>query len=183
MTIARKHRRKTPRFGSVAKACTDVSTPDRTRNAPSRLNENAAIASRTVQLLKASAFVRNRQRVNQGGPDEPGHEGRILHRIPKPPAAPPELVVGPEASKRDAAGKKHPGQRRPGTRPARPCRIESTAQSMPKSRRQTPPRIPRTPCRAAADGEPSPSPGVVDSDPGHRRALARDEETGSKSAA
>src|SRR5262245_23888374 len=36
-TIPRKHRRKTPRFGSVAKACTDVNTPDRTRNAPNRL--------------------------------------------------------------------------------------------------------------------------------------------------
>ena len=47
---------KTPRLGSVANACTDVSTPDRTRNVPSRLRENARIASNTVQLLKLPRF-------------------------------------------------------------------------------------------------------------------------------
>ena len=45
---------KTPRSGSVANACTEVSTPERTRNAPSRLSEKARIASSTVQDLSAS---------------------------------------------------------------------------------------------------------------------------------
>ena len=44
----------TPRFGSVAKACTEVKTPERTRKVPSRLSEKAQIASRQVQALKAS---------------------------------------------------------------------------------------------------------------------------------
>ena len=56
MTIPRKQRMKMPRFGSVAKACTEVSTPERTRNVPNKLSENAAIASNTVQLLKAPRF-------------------------------------------------------------------------------------------------------------------------------
>ena len=46
----------TPRSGSLAKACTEVSTPERTRKVPSRLRENAAIASSTVQLLNTPRF-------------------------------------------------------------------------------------------------------------------------------
>ena len=41
-----------PRVGSEANACTEIKTPARVRNVPSKLNENAAIASSTVQLLK-----------------------------------------------------------------------------------------------------------------------------------
>ncbi len=45
-----------PRLGSVANACTEVSTPERTRNVPSRLSENAKIARSTVQFLKVPRF-------------------------------------------------------------------------------------------------------------------------------
>ncbi len=45
-----------PRRGSVAKACTDDSTPERTRNVPSSESENAMIASSTVQTLKPPRF-------------------------------------------------------------------------------------------------------------------------------
>jgi hypothetical protein len=44
---------KIPRSGSVAKACTDTSTPERTRKVPSKLSEKPNIASSTVQALKA----------------------------------------------------------------------------------------------------------------------------------
>jgi len=47
---------KTPRFGSVANACTDVSTPERTRKVPSSDREKVEIASSTVQLLKLPRF-------------------------------------------------------------------------------------------------------------------------------
>ncbi len=47
---------KMPRVGSVAKAWTEVSTPERTRNVPSRLSAKARIASSTVQLRKAPRF-------------------------------------------------------------------------------------------------------------------------------
>ena len=46
----------TPRAGSVANACTDVSTPERTRNVPSSDSENATMASSTVQLLNVPRF-------------------------------------------------------------------------------------------------------------------------------
>ncbi|MNT85088.1 hypothetical protein D3C72_2252100 [compost metagenome] len=55
-TINRKARMNTPRAGSVANACTEVSTPERTRKVPSRLREKAAIASSTVQLLNTPRF-------------------------------------------------------------------------------------------------------------------------------
>ena len=46
----------TPRRGSVANACTDVSTPERTRKVPTSDSEKAEIASSTVQFLKAPRF-------------------------------------------------------------------------------------------------------------------------------
>ncbi|MNH18707.1 hypothetical protein D3C79_784220 [compost metagenome] len=55
-TNSRKIRMKMPRDGSAANACTEVSTPERTRKVPSRLSENAAIASSTVQLLNTPRF-------------------------------------------------------------------------------------------------------------------------------
>ena len=45
-----------PRLGSVAKACTEVSTPERTRKVPSRLRAKAKMASSTVQLRNAPRF-------------------------------------------------------------------------------------------------------------------------------
>ncbi len=47
---------KIPRAGSLAKACTLVITPERTRKVPNRLKEKATIDSRIVQLLSASRF-------------------------------------------------------------------------------------------------------------------------------
>ena len=45
-----------PRVGSVAKACTEDSTPERTRKVPSSDSEKAMMASSTVQLLKLPRF-------------------------------------------------------------------------------------------------------------------------------
>ena len=47
---------KTPRAGSVAKACTEVSTPERTRKVPTSDSEKVMIASRMVQLFSVSRF-------------------------------------------------------------------------------------------------------------------------------
>src|SRR6187549_1225765 len=47
----RKVRMKMPRAGSEAKLCTDTSTPERTMKVASRQNENAMMASSSVQLL------------------------------------------------------------------------------------------------------------------------------------
>ena len=55
-TAARNSRMKTPRLGSVAKAWTDVSTPERTRKVPSRLSEKPMIDSMMVQLRNKPRF-------------------------------------------------------------------------------------------------------------------------------
>jgi hypothetical protein len=101
---------KTPRRGSVANACTEVSTPDRTRKVPSSDSENAQIASSTVQARKLPRFLGDRERMDQRSADQPRHERRVLDRIPEPPAAPAEFVVRPPAAERDAERQKTPGQ-------------------------------------------------------------------------
>ena len=56
MTTARMPSTKRPREGSEAKACTEVSTPERTRKVPSRLSAKAMMASITVQALNTPRF-------------------------------------------------------------------------------------------------------------------------------
>ena len=46
----------TPRCGSVAKECTEVRTPERTRNVPSSDSEKARIARKIVHIFSASRF-------------------------------------------------------------------------------------------------------------------------------
>ena len=46
----------TPRSGSLAKACTEVRTPERTRKVPSSESEKARIARNIVQIFSASRF-------------------------------------------------------------------------------------------------------------------------------
>ncbi len=46
----------TPRVGSVANACTEVSTPERTRKVPSSDSEKVRIDSRMVQTFSALRF-------------------------------------------------------------------------------------------------------------------------------
>ena len=46
----------TPRSGSTAKACTEVSTPERTRNVPISESENVRMARRMVHTFSASRF-------------------------------------------------------------------------------------------------------------------------------
>ncbi len=56
MTTVRKARMKFRAPGRLANACTEISTPERTRKVPSSDSENAEIASRSVQLLKRPRF-------------------------------------------------------------------------------------------------------------------------------
>ena len=66
--------------------------------------------------------------MDQRGADQPGQEGRVFHRIPEPPAAPAEHVIGPLRTHGDADGQADPGGRGPGPRPARPGRVESAVE-------------------------------------------------------
>src|SRR5690606_10797425 len=92
-------RRNTPRPGSVAKAWTEVSTPDRTRKAPNKETENVLMASSTVQFLKLPRFSVtakewiNAVPINQGTNDEfstgsqnhqpPQPSSKYAHQLPK----------------------------------------------------------------------------------------------------
>ena len=114
----------TPRAGSVAKACTEVSTPERTRKVPSSESEKARIASRMVQLFSASRFSTTIAECSSAVAGEPGHERGVLDRVPEPPAAPAELVIGPPAAERDAEGQRDPGGQRPRPHPARPGGVD-----------------------------------------------------------
>ena len=91
---------------------------------PSSDSEKARIASSTVQALECAALLGHRERMDQRGADQPGHERGVFHRIPEPPAAPAEFVVGPVAAERDAEGEEDPRRGGPGARPARPGGVE-----------------------------------------------------------
>ena len=58
--------------------------------------------------------------MDQGGADQPGHEGGVFYGVPEPPAAPAEFVVGPFAAEGNPDGEEHPGDGGPGAGPAGP---------------------------------------------------------------
>ena len=124
MNTTRMPRMNTPRVGSVAKVCTEVSTPERTRNVPSRESEKVRIASRMVQTLSALRFSITTAECEQRRAGDPGHQRGVLDRVPEPPAAPAELVVGPVGAHRDPEREEHPGGERPRAHPARPCGVD-----------------------------------------------------------
>ena len=66
--------------------------------------------------------------MNERGTDQPRHERGIFDRIPEPPAAPAEFVIGPPRAQRDAAGQERPGGQRPGLGPADPLAFDAAAE-------------------------------------------------------
>src|SRR5580704_2368085 len=74
--------------------------------------------------LEEAALVGDRERVDERRTDQPWHEGSVLDRIPEPEPAPAELVVGPEAPERYAAGEESPRGSGPRARPACPLLVE-----------------------------------------------------------
>ena len=56
MTTNKKISINKPRPGSAANECTEVSTPERTKNVPSKLNEKPRIESNIVHVLKLARF-------------------------------------------------------------------------------------------------------------------------------
>ena len=102
----------TPRRGSLAKACTEVSTPERTRKVPSSEKEKARMARKIVHTFSASRFSITADRVEEGGAGEPRHQRSVLDRVPEPEAAPAERVIGPVGAHRDAERQEAPGDQR-----------------------------------------------------------------------
>ena len=150
--VPRKIRMKRPRAGSAAKACTLVSTPERTRKVPSSDSENVGDGQQQGPAAEAAALFGDRLRMQQRRAGEPRHEAGVLDRIPEPPAAPAEFVVRPPRAQRDAEGEEGPGDVRPRPRPAQPARVDAGRRAARRSRTRTAPRNRRSRCTASADG-------------------------------
>src|SRR5258708_25518419 len=89
MKMQRISRMKMPRVGSVAKAWTEVSTPERTRKVPSSDSENVRIASRMVQTFSALRFSITTAECNSAVPASHGitdafSTGSQNHQPPQP---------------------------------------------------------------------------------------------------
>ena len=74
---------------------------------------------------QGAALFGDHGRVQQGRAHQPGHEAGVLDRIPEPPAAPAQLIIGPEGAEGDADGQEGPAGQGPGPHPATPCRPEA----------------------------------------------------------
>ena len=114
-----------PRWGSVAKEWTEVMTPERTMKAPTRREGEGEDGEEDRPALQGVALLDDDRRVQEGAGDQPRHEGDVLDRVPEPPAAPAELVVGPDRAEGDADGQEHPGEERPRPHPARPGGVDA----------------------------------------------------------
>src|SRR3712207_2663200 len=70
--------------------------------------------------LQGVALLHDHGGMEQRRAGEPGHEGGVLDRVPEPPAAPAELVIGPVGAHGDAEREKTPGRQGPGAYGAGP---------------------------------------------------------------
>ena len=71
-------------------------------------------------VAKKSTLFCHGQGMDQCGADQPGQEGGVFDRVPKPPAAPAQFVIRPPGTHRNADRQANPGRGGPGPRPARP---------------------------------------------------------------
>ena len=72
ITSASSARMNTPRVGSLAKLCTELRMPERTRNVPHSDSENVPMASRMVQIFSASRFSTTMAECSSAVPDSHG---------------------------------------------------------------------------------------------------------------
>jgi hypothetical protein len=89
MAMASSIRMKSPRSGSVAKAWTEVSRPERTMKVPMRLKEKVRIAKRIVQTFRASRFSTTMAECSNAVPISQGMKetfstGSQNHQPPQP---------------------------------------------------------------------------------------------------
>jgi hypothetical protein len=89
MNTASSARMTRPRVGSVAKVCTEVSMPERTRKVPSRLSEKVMMARKTVQILSAPRFSMTSAECSSAVPASQGMKlafstGSQNHQPPQP---------------------------------------------------------------------------------------------------
>ena len=69
---------------------------------------------------KTFALLCDNNRVQQGRADQPRHQRGILNRVPEPPAAPAEFVIGPVGTERDPECQRRKRRERPAAGLPRP---------------------------------------------------------------
>ena len=80
-----------------------------------------------VPDLQHAALLLHHHRVQEGGADQPGHERRVLHRVPAPVTAPAELLVGPARAEQQPDPQERPGDQREVARRPDPGGVELAA--------------------------------------------------------
>src|SRR5439155_16610490 len=66
-----------------------------------------------VPGLQHPAFFLHHYGMEESSAGEPGHQRRVLHRIPAPVASPTQDRISPMRAEKNAAGKKAPSHHRP----------------------------------------------------------------------
>src|SRR5687768_356372 len=89
MTNTKKANKNTPLLGSIAKACTEVRIPERTKKVPIKLSEKAQIDNKIIQPLKRSHFSLSARMCSKAAPVNQGKKeafstGSQNHQPPHP---------------------------------------------------------------------------------------------------
>ena len=89
ITTSKNIRMYSPRSGSTANACTEVSTPERTKKVPIKLKEKVPIAKSTVHALNCPRFSLTMSECNNAVPSNHGMNdafstGSQNHQPPQP---------------------------------------------------------------------------------------------------
>ena len=114
-TRARKARKNWPTEPWL-KAWTEPMIPERVRNVPNSVRPKVRMMRAQVPELEHAPPLLDHHRVQERGGGEPGHEGRVLHGVPRPVAAPAEDVVAPPAADEEPEREEVPGDDRPAAR-------------------------------------------------------------------
>ena len=117
---------KRPRDGSLAKECTEVSTPDRTRNVPSSESEKVRIARKMVQILSASLFSMTAAECSSAVPASQGIS-EAFSTGSQTKIHPSPGVIGPVRTHRDAERQETPSEQRPWSNVSGPGGIDAAA--------------------------------------------------------
>ncbi len=94
-------------------------------NVPRIERRNVDDDERHVPLPQHASLLLDHDRVEKRRAREPREQRRVLDRIPRPVAAPPELDVGPPHAERDADREEEPAQQRPAPHRRQPLRVEA----------------------------------------------------------
>ena len=95
------------------KACTDSITPDRVRNVPRMVRLKVAITSDRFHTRSRPRRSWTSDGVEDRRWPQPRQERRVLDRVPRPEASPPEHLVRPPRTEHDPHRQKRPREQRP----------------------------------------------------------------------